>query len=85
MPTPRTEHDPLCRLATLDTSLQSWGFVQANCECDLIAGVRADERKRIIRWLDGCAENVTRDGTLESEMAVGAFRSLARVLKGANS
>ncbi len=36
-------HDPLCRLAALDTTLQSWGFMQSECDCELIARVRASE------------------------------------------
>jgi hypothetical protein len=41
MPTPRTEHDPLCPWYPDDASLTFFG-----CQCDPIARVRADERER---------------------------------------
>lgn len=34
-------HDPLCPVIPADANFSDWG-----CECDLIAKVRADERKK---------------------------------------
>lgn len=45
-------HDPLCPLADKPTGLQSWGFMQSECHCDLIKRVRADERETLIRRVE---------------------------------